>query len=104
MNYAIVRIGGKQYKVSEGETLSVDNLESKDGIVMLDDVLLLVNDKGAKVGSPKVSGAKVKAKILKSYKGDKVRVAKYKSKVRYRRITGFRPSLVQLKIEKIDTL
>lgn len=104
MNYAIVKIGGKQYKVSEGDTLLVENLNSGNENVTFDDVLLLVTEKTVKVGKPKVSGVKVKAKILKNLKGGKIRVAKFKSKVRYRRVTGFRPTLTQIKIEKIDTL
>lgn len=104
MNYAVVKIGGKQYKVSEGKTLEVSNINSENGAITFEDVLLLVTDKGVKVGKPKVAGVKVKAKVLKNFRGDKVRIAKFKSKVRYRRVTGFRPSLTQLKIEKIDIL
>lgn len=103
MNYAVVKVGGKQYKVSEGQTLEVDKLESKNGKVELE-TLLLVTDKGLKIGKPFVSGVKVIAKVLENIKGEKVRVAKYKSKVRYRRIMGFRPSMSVLKVEKIDTL
>lgn len=103
MNYAVVKIGGKQYRVSEGQILEVDKLESKNEKVDLE-ALLLVTDKGVKLGKPVVSGVKVRVKILKNLKGDKVRVAKFKSKVRYRRVKGFRPSLTELKIEKIDTL
>lgn len=102
MNYAIVKIGGKQYKVQEGDILEVENLGSENGNITFEEVLLLVTDKGVKVGKPKVSGAKVKAKVLKSFKGEKTRVAKFKSKVRYRRVTGFRPTLAQIKIEKIE--
>jgi len=103
MNYAVVKIGGKQYRVSEGQTLEVENLEDTNGKAEFE-VLLLVTDKGVKVGKPKVQGSKVKAKILKNLKGEKIRVAKFKSKIRYRRVKGFRPSLSQIKIEKIDIL
>ena len=101
MNYAVVKIGGKQYRVSEGQTLEVENLGDTDGKAEFE-VLLLVTDKGVKIGKPKVAGSKVKAKVLKNLKGEKVRVAKFKSKVRYRRVTGFRPSLTQIQIEKIE--
>lgn len=104
MNYAVVKIGGKQYKVSVGDTLEVANLNSENENLSFEEILLLVTDKGIKVGKPIVSGVKIKAKVLKNLKGKKVRVAKFKSKVRYRRVTGFRPMLTQLKIEKIDIL
>jgi large subunit ribosomal protein L21 len=104
MEYAIVRFGGKQYKVSKGDILEVDrqNVEL-NGQVVLDDVLLFVSDGKIKIGKPKVANVKVKAKVLEHKKGEKIRVAKFKAKVRYRRVTGFRPSLTRLQIEDIES-
>lgn len=100
--YAIIKAGGKQYKVSEGDTIEVQKNQDKDSKVTFEEVLLLVTDKGIKVGNPTVK-AKVTGKVLENKKGDKVRVAKFKSKVRFRRVTGFRPQLSVVKIEKIES-
>ena len=100
-NYAIVKIGGSQYKVTEGDELEVDKIEGEKGkAVNLDEVLLLV-DEEIKIGEPLVKGAQIKAKIIEQFKGDKIRVATYKAKSRYRRVKGFRPLLTKIKIEKI---
>lgn len=101
MNYAIVKIGGKQYKVAEGDIIEVQRLpEGKDRVVF-EEVLLAVSDKGIKIGKPSLKG-KVTGKIIENKKGEKIRVAKFKSKVRYRRVTGFRPQITLVKIEKIE--
>ena len=101
MNYAIIKTGGKQYKVSEGDVIEVDRLPETEGKVVFDQVLLLVNDNGVKIGKPTISGEKVEGKVLSVFKGVKVRVSKFKSKVRYRRVSGFRASLTKVQIEKI---
>lgn len=100
--YAIVRSGGKQYRVSEGDIINVQNLNSKDSKVVFEDVLLLSNAGDMKIGKPNILGAKVSGKILENKKGDKIRVAKFKSKVRFRRVTGFRPLISIVQIEKIS--
>ena len=102
MKYAIVRTGGKQYKVSKGDVLEVDNLKTeKNAKLVLDDVLLVVLDDLVKIGKPKLVGEKISATVLDNTKGDKIRVSKYKSKVRYRRVSGFRASYSKIKIESI---
>lgn len=100
--YAVIKSGGKQYKVSEGDVIEMQSLKSRDSKVVFEEVLLLSGDKDFKVGKPNVSGAKVSGKILENKKGEKVRVAKFKSKVRYRKVTGFRPQLSLVQIEKIS--
>lgn len=102
MDYAVIKTGGKQYKVSEGETIEVDKLAaSKDGVVNFDQVLLVVRENKIEIGTPTVANVTVKAKVLEQKKGEKIRVAKFKSKVRYRRVMGFRSLLTKVKIEKI---
>ncbi len=101
MKYAIIKTGGKQYKVAEGDIVEIDKLPEKDGKVVFDEVLLLVTDSGVKIGKPTVLGEKVEGKVLGSFKGTKIRVSKFKSKVRYRRVMGFRASLTKVQIEKI---
>lgn len=102
MRYAVVSTGNKQYKVSEGEIIDIDQLSvpSQDSYTF-PHVLLFVDEDKRKVGLPYISDIKVIGKILEHTKGKKIRVAKFKSKVRYRRVKGFRPSLTRVKIEKI---
>jgi large subunit ribosomal protein L21 len=104
MKYAIIKTGGKQYKVAEGDVIEVDKLPEGDGKIVFEEVLLLVTDNGVKVGKPTISGEKVEGKILGNFKGTKIRVSKFKSKVRYRRVSGFRASLTKVQIEKIGEI
>lgn len=100
--FAVVVISGKQYRVSKGDVISVDRLEGEAGdAVSFDRVLLTHDDHETAVGTPVVSGAKVKAKIVAQEKGDKVEVRRYKSKVRYRKATGFRPQYTKIEIVSI---
>lgn len=103
MEYVVLRSGGKQYRVSKEDIFFVDKLSVDEGkLVSFRDVLLHVLDSKVRIGTPTVKNISVKAKVLKQTKGDKIRVAKFKSKVRYRRIMGFRPHLTQVQIQKID--
>jgi large subunit ribosomal protein L21 len=102
MKYAVIQTGGKQYKVAEGETVTVEKLATEPGNqFVFDQVLLLVNG-STHVGQPYVAGATVSAKVLDHVKGEKIRVAKFKAKARYRRVTGHRQQLTKLLIEKIE--
>jgi len=103
MNYAVIRSGGKQYKVSTGDVVELDklNLEENKNVVF-DDVLLLVQEGNTTIGKPNVSGAKVEAKLIEQKKGDKIRVSKFKAKSRYRKTIGFRAQLTVVQIEKIN--
>ncbi len=104
MDYAVVRVGGKQYKVSTGSIIEVDRQNVKlNEQVVFDDVLLFASNGKTKIGNPRVSDIKVKAKVLEQKKGKKIRVAKFKAKVRYRRVMGFRPQLTRLEITNIDS-
>lgn len=99
MSYAIMRLAGHQYKVSEGDELLVDRLVEKKPEP---EILLVSEDGKVKVGTPKVVGAKVAIKVLGEEKGPKLDVYKYKAKSRYRKHIGFRPSYTRIKIEKIS--
>ncbi len=102
MKYAVVKISGHQYKVSEGTELAVDRLPQAEGKeIELEEVLLLVDDGQTKIGQPHVDKAKIKAKILKNIRGEKIRVARFRAKSRYRKVKGFRAALTNIKIEKI---
>ena len=100
--YAIIETGGKQYRVSPGQTIDVERLDVADGkTVDLDRVLLIADGKRVKVGTPTVEGAKVVATSQGEGKGEKVIVFKYKPKVRYRKKTGHRQLYTRLVIDKI---
>lgn len=103
MKYAIIQAVGKQYKVEEGSVLDFDfmeELKSKDAYSFTD-VLLVVDSEKRLVGFPKVENASVTGTVLDQVKGKKIRVAKFKAKVRYRRVKGFRPLFTKIKIDKI---
>lgn len=103
MKYAVIKSGGKQYRVCEGDIIEVDRLSFDKGEkASFSEVLLLVNDGQIKIGTPLVSDVKVTGKVIDQLKGKKIRVAKFKAKARYRRVMGFRPSLTRIQIEKIS--
>jgi large subunit ribosomal protein L21 len=97
--FAVVTISGKQYNVALGDVVVVDKIEGTVGDTVKFDHVLLTSNKGViSVGTPVVSGAVVKAKIVAQEKGEKLEVRRYKSKVRHRRKIGFRPLLTRLEI------
>ena len=104
MEYAVVKTGGKQYKVSQGSIWEIDRLNmQKDNEVILDNVLLWVCDGQVKIGKPNLPNVKIKTRVIDNIKGDKIRVAKFKAKARYRRMMGFRPHITKLEIKSIDS-
>lgn len=103
MEYVVFRSGGKQYVGKVGDTLIVDKVSGEvNSDLSLSEVLLWVSEGQSKIGKPTIEGAKVKTKILEHAKGDKIRVAKFKAKARYRKVIGFRPHLTVLRIEKLE--
>lgn len=101
--YAIIQTGGKQYKVSEGSVLKVEKLNAQPGDrLILDQVLMLSDENGVKVGDPLVSDAKVTVTVLEQGKDKKVVVYKYKKRKNYRRKQGHRQPHTKLKVEKIE--
>ncbi len=102
--FAVIKTGGKQYKVAEGDVLRVEKLSPPAGgdrkEVVFDDVLLVVNGE-VKLGKPVVSGAKVIAKVLEEGKGDKKIVFKFKSKTRQHKKKGHRQPYTKIQITKI---
>ena len=102
MTYAVIKIGPKQYRVTQNQQLLLDRLDLPEGkSVTFDQVYLVVSDQKITVGTPTVKGAKVTAKVLKHEKGDKIRVATYKAKSRYRKVKGHRQHLTRVKITSI---
>jgi large subunit ribosomal protein L21 len=100
--YAVIESGGKQYRVSEGDTIKVEALPVSVGEqIEFDQVLLVSDDSGVKVGRPVVEGAKVVTRVAAVEKGPKILVWKYRPKQRYRRRKGHRQTYTCLSIEKI---
>ena len=100
--YAIIKTGGKQYKVSEGDVLFIEKLAaSADETVKFDEVLAVGGDKTV-IGTPVVEGASVEAKVLENGKAKKVIVFKYKPKKGYKKKQGHRQPYTKIQIEKIN--
>ncbi len=100
--YTIVVSGGRQYRAEVGHNFVVEKLPYQVGEqIELNDVLLLSNEDGVKVGQPTVSGVSVKATIVDQFRGKKIFVWKYKPKKRYRRRQGHRQSYTRLRVDEI---
>lgn len=102
MKYAVIQLSGKQYKVSEGDQLTVNSLDAKEGEELkIADVLLTADGDKVQVGTPVVSKAQVTLKVLNHQKGDKIVVSKFKAKSRYRRSFGHRQHETVVQVTKI---
>jgi len=101
--YAIIRDRGMQYRVEQGQVLTIDLLEEAEAgsQIELGEVLLIGDGESVKVGSPLVSGARVRAEVLGEQKGEKIVVFRYRNKKRYRRRTGHRQRYTKIKISEI---
>jgi large subunit ribosomal protein L21 len=100
--YAIIATGGKQYKVSEGDIITIEKLGVEAGEKVTFDQVLVVGGDDLKVGAPTVDGATVDASVVKEGRGKKVIVYKYKRKTGYHKKNGHRQPFTQVKIEKIN--
>lgn len=100
--YAIIVTGGKQVKVSVGDTIYVEKLSANEGETVVFDKVLLVGGESSKVGVPYVEGASVKGTVTKNGKSPKVVVFKYKAKANYRRTQGHRQPYTRVTIDSID--
>ena len=101
--HAIIETGGKQYKVTEGDTLFIEKLEAEAGqAITFDKVLAILDGDKATFGAPVVEGASVAATVVKNGKGKKVMIFKYNPKKGYRRRQGHRQPYTKVQIEKIE--
>jgi large subunit ribosomal protein L21 len=104
MEFAVIKTGGKQYKVAKGDTLSIEKIKgefAKGDKVSFDKVLLVDNGKETTIGTPYITGAKVGAEIVDIGRSRKVMVVKYKQKSRYLRRAGHRQPFFKVKITSI---
>ena len=101
--YAVIKTGGKQHKVAEGEILKVEKLKASEGDpIDITDVLLIEKEGEVTLGSPFIEGAKVTAKILRHGKEDKVTIIKMKRRKDYRKKQGHRQNYSEIQIEQIS--
>ena len=99
--YAVIETGGKQYKVSEGDEIFIEKLEVEDGATVTFDKVLAVGGETLSVGAPYVAGATVEASVVKSGKGKKIYVFKYKAKKNEKKKIGHRQAYTKIRITKI---
>lgn len=101
--YAVIKTGGKQYRVSEGDILFIEKLEAEaDSSITFDEVLSVSGNDGITVGTPNIKGAKVTAKVLKNGKAKKITVFTYRSKKGSKRKMGHRQPYTKVQIESIS--
>lgn len=101
--YAVIVTGGKQYRVQEGDEFRIEKLDGQVGDnVVFDEVLVVSDDNGVKVGKPVIEGAKVEAEILDNGKAKKVIAFKYKPKKGYRKKKGHRQPFTKVRINSIN--
>ena len=100
--YAIVKTGGKQYKVAVGDTLEVEKLEGAAGAAVSLPALLLVDGSDVTSDAKALAGVKVSAEVVAQTKGPKIRILKYKNKTGYKKRIGHRQQLTQLKVTGIE--
>lgn len=100
--WAVIKTGGKQYKVAEGDTVVVEKLDEEGGKPVSFSQVLAVGGDRSVIGNPLVPNAQVKGKILQNFKGDKIRIVKFRPKSKYLRQTGHRQKFTKVLIEKIQ--
>ena len=101
MAFAVIATGGKQYKVSVGDEVSIEKLDTTENTVTFDEVLLIDDGTTTKLGAPFIAGAKVTAELVEQGKGPKIYVVKYHSKSRYYKKRGHRQPFTMVKITSI---
>ena len=100
--FAVIKTGGKQYKVAEGDVLMLEKIETEGDEVVFDQVLLMADGDAITLGKPMIKGATVKAKVLGSGKDKKKMVFRYKAKTRYHKKKGHRQPYTKVQITKIS--
>ena len=97
--YAVVKTGGKQYRVSAGEKLKIEQIPADIGAeIVLDQVLLIADGDAVRIGTPLLAGAQIKAKVLAHGRGEKVRIFKLQRRKHYRRTLGHRQNYTEIEI------
>ena len=101
--YAVVKTGGKQYRVSQGDRLKVESLQADSGeVVSLSEVLMVGSGESVTVGTPTVANASVSAKVVTHGRGDKVKIIKFRRRKHHRKQAGHRQNYTELEITGIN--
>lgn len=104
MEYAVIKTGGKQYRVEVGETLNIEKLDNEPGKkVTFEEVLLVIDKEKLHLGQPRLENAKVIGEVLSHFRDKKLRIIRFKAKSHYKRTIGHRQSLTKVKIINIET-
>ncbi len=102
--YAVIKSGGKQYKVTKGDIIQVEKLVAKEGAtIKIKDVLLVADGEAVTVGTPLVKGATVSAKVKSQGRGPKIKILKFKRRKQYLKQNGHRQAFTELAITGINT-
>ncbi|HUR40128.1 MAG TPA: 50S ribosomal protein L21 [Verrucomicrobiae bacterium] len=100
--YAVIKTGGKQYKVAPGEKLKVETLTADVGaMVSFEEVLMIANGDSHKIGAPLLKGGKVTAEVVKHGRGDKIRIIKHRRRKNYHKEQGHRQNYTEIQIKEI---
>ena len=100
--FAVIKTGGKQYLVSPGQKLKIEKLAvPESGDIVFDEVLLIADGEKTEIGTPKVEGAKVEAKVIKNGRARKIIVFRYHNKTRYRKKKGHRQHFTEVEIKRV---
>lgn len=100
--YAVIKTGGKQYRVAPGDKLNVETLKADTGSeVEFDQVLMLADGENVDVGTPLVDGARVKARVIEHGRGEKIRIVKFKRRKHYQRRMGHRQNYTRVEITDV---
>ena len=101
--YAVIKTGGKQYRVAPGEKIRIEQIPADVGSqIVLDQVLMVAEGESVKVGSPLVSGAKVAATVVSHGRGDKIRIFKMRRRKHYQKTQGHRQNYTEIRVDAIN--
>ena len=101
--YAVIKTGGKQYKVTSGQKLKIEQIPAElDSQIELDQVLMVADGDDVVIGSPLVSGAKVKATVVAHGRGEKIRIFKMRRRKHYQKHQGHRQNYTEIRIDSIE--
>jgi large subunit ribosomal protein L21 len=101
--YAVIKTGGKQYRVAPGEKIKIEQIEADVGAtIVLDQVLMVANGEAVKVGNPVVDGAKVSATVVAQGRGPKIRIFKLRRRKHYQKTQGHRQNYTEIRVDAIN--
>jgi large subunit ribosomal protein L21 len=101
--YAVIKTGGKQYRVAPGENIKIESLEADVGAtIVLDQVLMVADGEAVKVGTPTLAGAKVSATVVSHGRGPKIRIFKMRRRKHYQKTQGHRQNYTEIRVDAIN--